>query len=177
MANTERHQASARLSSAYMLGASVMVIAIAVIVAALAFEHIGGYVPCPLCLQQRWAYYAGIPTAFIALVLVSSGRAVAGAMLLLLVSLAFLGNAGLGVYQAGAEWKFWPGPASCGTVQAIGSGGTGGLLDQLNTTRVIRCDEASWRMFGLSFAGWNVVVSFVLSVLALKAAFAARQGN
>jgi disulfide bond formation protein DsbB len=30
------------------------------------------------------------------------------------------------------------------------------------------------RVAGLSFAGWNVVTSFVLFVLALKAAFSAR---
>ena len=30
---------------------------------------------------------------------------------------------------------------------------------QLATTKVIACDEAAWRLFGLSFAGWNAVVS------------------
>ncbi len=24
-------------------------------------EHLGGYAPCPLCLMQRYAYYAAIP--------------------------------------------------------------------------------------------------------------------
>ena len=28
---------------------------------ALAFEHIGGYIPCALCLMQRTPYYWGIP--------------------------------------------------------------------------------------------------------------------
>jgi disulfide bond formation protein DsbB len=37
-------------------------------------------------------------------------------------------------------------------------------------TPVIRCDEASWRFLGLSFAGWNAMVS---AGLALVAAFGA----
>jgi disulfide bond formation protein DsbB len=38
--------------------ASALVLAIAsvTIVAALAFEHLGGYAACPLCLEQRYAY-------------------------------------------------------------------------------------------------------------------------
>jgi disulfide bond formation protein DsbB len=163
---------SVSTQEAYQTGAAVLVIATAVILAALAFEHIGGYLPCPLCLQQRYAYYGGIPVTFAALVALSSGRARLAALLLFAVSLAFLANAGLGVYQAGAEWKYWPGPDTCGTIQAIGSTG-GGLLDKLATTKVIRCDEIQWSFVGLSFAGWNVVVSFVLFTAALKAAFAA----
>ena len=31
-------------------------LAAAVILTALAFERFGGYVACPLCLQERWAY-------------------------------------------------------------------------------------------------------------------------
>lgn len=164
---------SQTMREAYGLGAAVMMIALAVIAAALAFEHFGGYVPCPLCLQQRYAYYTGVPLAFVALILLSSGRGGPAAALLFVISLAFLANSGLGVYQAGAEWKYWPGPASCGAIQDIGSSG-GGLLGALEKTNVVRCDEASWRFAGLSFAGWNAVMSLGLSMLALKAAFTIR---
>lgn len=158
----------------YRAGAVALVIAIGAIVTALGFEYIGGYTPCPLCLMQRWAYYAAIPVLFVSLILIASNqRRIAGA-LLLLVSLAFLANAGLGVYHAGAEWKFWPGPDTCGGTTAITTQ-AGGLLKQLENTHVIRCDEAPWRMLGLSFAGWNVVSSFLLWITALQAAFATRE--
>jgi disulfide bond formation protein DsbB len=165
-------QASASRGEAYSLGAIVLVAATGTILAALGFEYIGKYLPCPLCLQQRYAYYAGIPLAFLAMAMVSSGRARIAGLLFVVISLAFLANAGLGVYQSGAEWGWWPGPQSCGTMQAIG-GKTGGLLDKLNDTKVIKCDEAQWRFALLSFAGWNAVVSLILCVAALKAAFAA----
>jgi disulfide bond formation protein DsbB len=47
----------------------------------------------------------------------------------------------------------------------------------LETTRVIRCDEAPWTFLGLSFAGWNVVTSFLIVVASMQAAFAALATN
>jgi disulfide bond formation protein DsbB len=159
---------------AYRLGAAALVVAVAVVLAALAFEHLGGYVPCPLCLQQRWAYYAGIPLLFLALVVFSAGGGHIAALLFLAVFLGFLANTGLGIYHAGAEWKFWPGPDTCGgPLQPLGRGGN--LLESLGKAQpVVRCDEAPWRFLGMSFAGWNVVLSVVIAVLGLRAALAAK---
>jgi disulfide bond formation protein DsbB len=142
---------SARLITAVLLAAAT-----AVILAALAFEHIGGYTPCPLCLQQRYAYYLGIPALAVALVLMLAGRPKAAAGILAAVALAFVVNAGLGVQQAGAEWKFWEPPTTCS--------GSGELptfdLKTMNLDRVpASCGVASWRFLGLSFAGWNAVFS------------------
>lgn len=156
-------------NAAYQAGGVALLLAIAVILGALGFEHIGGYIPCPLCLQQRWAYYAGIPALFAALVLLSAERPRIAGAIFLLVAVAFAANAALGIYQSGAEWKFWPGPEACAGSQAI-TGAAGNLLKDLQNTHPIRCDEAAWRMFGLSFAGWNVVVSTVILLASLKAA-------
>ena len=158
---------------AYRWGALALLTAAAAILGALAFEHIGGYKPCPLCLQQRWAYYAGIPVLFAALTLHSMEWRQTAARLVLAVAVAFLANAGLGVYHAGAEWKFWPGPDTCSGAPAALGTSAGGLLDRLKTTVVIRCDEASLRVAGLSFAGWNVLVCLFVMLASLKAAFGA----
>jgi disulfide bond formation protein DsbB len=168
-----RIQQAPGTTGAYRYGAFVLLTALAVILAALGFEHIGGYIPCPLCLQQRYAYYAGVPLAFMALVMVSVGRPRLAQVAFAVIALAFVVNAGLGVYQSGAEWKYWPGPTTCGTQQSIG--GTGkGVLDLLAKDKVVRCDEAQWRMLGLSFAGWNAVASLVLAIGALMAAASQR---
>jgi disulfide bond formation protein DsbB len=165
--------ASATADPAYKAGAIALILAVAAIAAALGFQYIGGYAPCPLCLMQRYAYYAGIPLLFVGLVLVASDRAGWAALVLFIVALAFLANAGLGIYHAGAEWKLWAGPDTCASATQTLGGGSGGLLKQLETTRVIRCDEAPWTFLGLSFAGWNVVTSFLIFVAALQAAIAA----
>ncbi|MEC9367698.1 MAG: disulfide bond formation protein B [Pseudomonadota bacterium] len=148
--------------------------AFAAIAAALAFEHVGGYRPCPLCLMERYAYYFGVPAALAAMFLARQGSANAARLVLALAALGFLMNAGLGVYHAGAEWKWWPGPDTCGNAAGL-AGKVTDLLNKLNETRVIRCDEAPWRQFGLSFAGWSAVISAALGLLGLAAAWTARR--
>jgi disulfide bond formation protein DsbB len=143
----------------------ILLVGLAAIVAAWGFQLIGGYVPCMLCLEERIPYYVGLPLALIAF-----GAAYAGAsagivrLFLLLAGLAFLVNVGLGVYHAGAEWAWWPGPSSCG---GGSSGGSGDLLSQIDKIHVVSCTEASWRFLGLSFAGWNAVVSLLIVLVAL----------
>jgi len=136
-------------------------VALATIIGAWGFEKIGGYVPCELCLKQRWAYYFAVPLAALLLRPAAGGRPLArwGLAVLALVMAA---SALLGVYHSGVEWGWWPGPPVC----TVGGGLSGGLPD-LNTAKVIRCDEAQWRFLGLSFAGWNVVVSLALVALCL----------
>jgi disulfide bond formation protein DsbB len=161
--------AKPRSTPGYTAGAAVLFGAAAVILTALAFEYFGGYAPCPLCLQQRYAYYLAIPLLFVALVLIGADRPGSAAVLFAIVAIAFLANAGLGLYQAGAEWKLWPGPDTCAGTQGIATD-AGSLLQDLSRTHVVRCDEAAWRFLGLSFAGWNAVASFVLFLGALRAA-------
>lgn len=161
------------LHPAYGFGAWVMFLSLAIILTALAFEFIGGYKPCPLCLQQRYAYYAAIPVAFVALILIAGDYSRVAAALFFAVSLAFVANAGLAAYHAGIEWGFWTGPATCsGTTAPPAS--VDELFKGLETESGVRCDEAQWRFFGLSFADWNVVLSLLLSLIAMKAAIAAK---
>jgi disulfide bond formation protein DsbB len=83
---------------------------------------------------------------------------------LLLIGLIMLAGAALAAYHVGIEWNWWEGPQSCAA-----SGGLSGGLPDLSNTRLVRCDEAPWRFLGLSFAGWNMVVSVALAGLAFNA--------
>ncbi len=159
-------------SEAYQLGAAALMLSIAVILGALAFEHIGGLIPCPLCLQQRYAYYAGIPLIFGALILVSAGNGRAAGVIFFLVALVFAANAALGAYHAGVEWDYWPGPQSCAGTQDLATS-TDDLVSKLGETTIVRCDEVAWSFLGLSLAGWNVVVSLLVFLMMLRAAFTA----
>jgi disulfide bond formation protein DsbB len=161
---------AANKTAAYRWGSLTLWAAAAGIVTALGFELIGGMAPCPLCLQQRYAYYAGIPLLFLALVLLSADKNRDAGLLFLLVSFGFLANAGLGVYHAGAEWQLWPGPDTCVGGNAPLSK-AGGVLNSIGKAQVVRCDQAMGRFLGLSFAGWNVMLSVALCISALKAAF------
>jgi len=156
-------------SSVYRTATAVLLLALAAILGALAFEHIGGYAPCPLCLEQRYAYYLAIPMLLMGLTLTALGRPNPAALLFAAVAAAFFANAVLAGYHAGAEWKFWPGPDTCAAASEALTGG-GGLLKDLETTHVVRCDEAALRILGLSLAGWNVLICLALAAGAAAAA-------
>jgi disulfide bond formation protein DsbB len=140
--------------------------ALAAITAAFGFEYLGGYAPCPLCMQQRLAYHLAIPVALLAFLLSRADHQGLAALLLGLVAAAFLANAGLGVYHAGVEWKWWPGPTACAATGELSIDEGVSLLESLRQGRSVACDEAPWRFLSLSFAGWSAVISLCLGATA-----------
>src|SRR5215212_4650872 len=152
---------------------AIAAIGLAAILGAYFFQYVIGLPPCPLCLEQRIAYYVSIPLAAMVLLGASVGSSRKVLMLALFaIAAAMLWNAGLGVYHSGVEWRWWQGLQDCsGAIPNFSAGGS--LIDQMNKTRVVRCDEAAWRFLGLSLAGYNVLVSLALAVVALCGAAAA----
>ena len=146
---------------------AVTILGLATILGAWFFQVVIGLPPCPLCLEQRYAYYFSIPLAVLVLLGVSVGasRKVLIAALAV-ITLGMLWNAGLGAYHAGVEWKFWEGPKDCAGGGLTELGTAGGLLDSLKNIRVVRCDEIPWSFLGISLAGYNAVISLVLSLIA-----------
>ena len=137
---------------------------------ALVFEHVFGYQPCALCLEQRTPYYVSEIVALLA-TFAGAGRAPGGIArgLLGLVGLAMLYGLGLAIYHSGVEWHFWAGPAGCA---AAGNADlSGDLLATIDAVRPPACDQAAGRFLGLSFAGWNVLASLLFAGIALRAAF------
>jgi disulfide bond formation protein DsbB len=143
----------------------MLVVAAAAITTALGFEHLGGYQPCALCLMQRMPYYAGIPVA--AAAAIAAGLRAPRLPLAVLFALfagLMLYNTGLAAYHAGVEWGFWEGPAAC--APSVGVNNAADMLNQL-TMHAPSCTEATWRLLGLSFAGWNTLISALLACLGL----------
>jgi disulfide bond formation protein DsbB len=143
----------------------------AVVVGALAFQYLGGFIPCKLCLKERIPYYVGVPLMALA-VLSSFSRMppLATRLLLLAGALLMTYSLYLAVYHSGVEWHWWPGPTDCGAVASPDTGGKG-ILDALNAFVPPSCDKAAGRFLGLSFAGWNAVASVILAAVAYWATF------
>jgi disulfide bond formation protein DsbB len=159
-----------RSTSRLPLALFSFVIGLAAILGAWAFQIFGGYAPCKLCLEQRIPYYLGLPVLLVAILLIGARKSERLARLLLvLAGIIFLAGLGLAIYHAGAEWQFWPGPSDCGGGVAT-TGNAGDLLTQIGKTRVVSCTEAALRVLGLSFAGWNALVSLVVAAAAFRAA-------
>ncbi len=145
----------------------------AMLAGAHAFETFGHLAPCHLCFYQRDVYWTALSVGVAGFVL--------GYMRLLwirrtadaLLTLIFLVGTGVAAYHAGVEWKWWPGPASCTGGGSVNAGQLAAFLNGAKVS-VPQCDQAAWRMFGISMAGYNAVISLGLTVLS---AFAVRKGR
>jgi len=141
------------------------VLSLALVLGALGFQYIGGYPPCEICHWQRWPHIAS------AVIGILGGWAVSAKLVdarlgwpvaVLTILLVAISGA-IGVYHAGVEWKWWPGPSACtGSAFQLS-----GKLD-LNA-HVVMCDHAAWRMVGISMAGYNAIISLGAAALALTA--------
>jgi len=115
-------------------------------------------------------YYLAVPLALGAILLPPRlARFVLG-----LVALVLIYGAGLGVYHAGAEWGFWPGPSDCGGGSGAGPADVSDFLKNLETVRPVDCTAAAWRFLGVSLAGWNALIAAGLGLLAAAAALLAQ---
>ena len=144
------------MSRAQIIALALGTASLAFLLAALGFQYLGRLPPCELCLWQRWPHVGAAVVGLGGSFLISVGllergaaRGVAG-LTALLIAISGV----VGVYHAGVEWHWWPGPQTC-TGEAFVY--TGGQLD-LNAPTVL-CDIAAWRLFGLSLAGYNALLS------------------
>lgn len=140
---------------------------------ALAFQYLGGYIPCKLCYEQRIPYYVGVPLMMLA-ALSSTFRLPAWITrgLLLVGGLLMAYGLYLGVYHSGVEWSWWAGPTDCTDVAGPIDTGGKGILDAIDKFIPPSCDKAAIRILGLSLAGWNAIASLVLAAVAFRGALA-----
>jgi len=130
------------------------------------FQYVMLLPPCPLCLEQRQPYYFCVPLA--AMLLLGANHGASSKVMIAgfaIITGFMLWDCGLAVYHAGVEWKWWQGPIDCsGPIDKFGAAAD--ILKRLDNISVVRCDEAAWRFFGLSLAGYNVLISLALAAIA-----------
>jgi disulfide bond formation protein DsbB len=161
------HTSPVAMNPATMASLAIMAIAAATLAGAWFFQLVLEILPCPMCLEQRYAYYFVVP--FAALVAIAAARgAPRGVVLagLAILALAVLSNVVFGTYHAGVEWKFWQGPTDC-TGPVTGFGKAGSLFDNLDKVKIVRCDEVQFRFLGISLAGYNALISALMAVIAV----------
>lgn len=135
-----------------------------------AFEYFARLAACPLCLRQREVYWAALTVAAIGFVITRLMKNPRMTMTVnMLLCLTFLTGAVIAAYHSGVEWHLWPGPTECSTEGGnLPTSAASMNLDQ--KFAIASCAEAAWRMFGISMAGYNTLVS--LGLAGLSAIFA-----
>ena len=144
------------------LGLAAALGSIALLGGAYYFEHVVGLVPCDMCLWQRYPHMLAILAGLLTIPLLVEPKV---ALVFALVAvMALFVTSGLGVYHAGVELHWWQGPQSCtGRVPAGLSAEE--LKQYLMNARMVRCDEIPWKMWNISMAGWNAILSGTLALV------------
>lgn len=130
---------------------------------ALASQYWGGLAPCVLCIYQRYAFGVSLALGLIAL-LPLPGAAALRRTLVGLAGLAFLGGAAIAFFHVGVEQHWWRGTAACHAPAIDLNASVEQLREQLLATDFAPCDRIPWSLFGLSFAGFNVIFSVMFAV-------------
>lgn len=140
------------------------------------FELVLNQAPCQMCWWQRYAYFAAMPVALLAIAVKWRGagpRVMTGFSILL--ALVFLAGFTIAAWHSLFEWDLAPGPEGCTAITAGALPEDVPLSELLNRPQAIpSCKEPLWRLpeqpWGLSMAGLNAVWSMILAGLSLFAA-------
>ncbi len=155
--------------SARRIYGAVLAVVVALLAAALYFQHVEGLEPCPLCILQRYAFVAvGAAAAVATLAGARAWRVVPGAVGLV-AALAGAGTAARHVWI-----QLHPESLACGP-------GLATMLENFPLYEVLPkvfrgsgdCGAVDWSFLGLSMPAW-ALVWFVLLALALVAALVRR---
>jgi disulfide bond formation protein DsbB len=126
-------------------------------------EHWGGLVPCALCLVERWPYRIAIVLSLIACVV---PRLVAQ-LLLVLVVLTILVDAGIAFVHVGVEQHFWPSPLPECAAPRLSAGSIAERLAQMPSRPAKPCDDPTFLIPGLpvSLAAMNLLYALVFALM------------
>jgi disulfide bond formation protein DsbB len=136
--------------------ALALLLPLALMAGALAFQYIGHLYPCEMCWWQRYPHIAAIILA--ALAFVAPGMTARRA-LVLFAALAVLISGAIGIFHAGVEYHWWQGITACSSTMTGHGGSVDDMLKRIMEAPVVRCDVAQWTLFGISLAGFNALLS------------------
>lgn len=129
------------------------------LLSAFYLEYFHGALPCDLCITQRWFHAVIISYCLLTILILDR---LLNAKTILLIGLAFtwLASSIAGLYHFGIEMNYWKGPDDCSSNIDFSKDTLTFLLNK----SPIKCDEVMFKIIGLSLAGWNALLSFLMSL-------------
>ena len=126
---------------------------------ALIAEYIFNFLPCKMCLYQRYPYYF-IIIIFIFFYLF---KKTSNLWLYILIELAIFFGLFYSIWHIGIEQKLLPGPSGCsGTLNKTSS--IESLKEQIFNQPVVNCYDINWSILGLSAATVNMLLLLLFFV-------------
>lgn len=131
-----------------------------VLVAAYIMERFFGVLPCQMCLYERNVFMAAGAFSLIGFFLFPA-RFHKSALIAL--GCIFLGGALLAGYHVAIQQHWVSLPSFCASNDFGAFDSVESLKEQMLKTPFVRCDKVTWRLFGLSLAAYNMILSLALA--------------
>ena len=130
------------------------------LLSAFYLEYFHDAFPCDLCITQRWFHALIISYSLIA-IFIHEKKFLANKFILIGLSITWIASSVAGLYHFGIEMNFWSGPDECSSSIDFSRD----LLKYLLNKSPIKCDEVMFKILGLSLAGWNALMSFLMFLI------------
>ena len=131
------------------------------IISALYIEYILQYEPCKLCIYQRLPYIAAVFTSFIGFFYFRNDN------ILIITIIIFTISAIISGYHFGIENNLIKEISSC-TNNSLDISNKSKLLDTLNKSMPVNCKDATFKIFGVSLAAINTILSILIVIFSIR---------
>jgi len=143
----------------------ILIFSVFALIAAYFIQYILGHKPCNLCLIERLPYISSIILTLLSLILKKFEK-----IIFILLALIFISATIISFYHFGIEQGFFQESLVCNSDNEISNLNKEDLLKELQK-KAINCKDVDFRLFGLSLATINTIISFILSVITFKIFF------
>ena len=140
----------------------ILIFSIFALSAAYFIQYILGHKPCNLCLIERLPYIFAIIIISLGLILKKFEKIIIIALFLIFVAATIIS-----FYHFGIEQGFFKESFVCNLDHNITNLSKEDLIKELQE-QPISCKDVSFRIFSLSLATINTIISLVLSVIMIK---------
>ena len=142
---------------------SILVFSVLSLLIAYFIQYYLGHKPCNLCIIQRYPYFGAI--VLISLLFFSNKFE---KIYLYIIFLLFIFGTIVSFYHFGIEQGFFTESFVCDIKELSQAQTKEDLLKELTESASISCKDVTYRLFGLSLASINTIISSILSVIIYK---------
>ena len=140
----------------------ILLISFVALMSAFFIEYILGHQPCNLCILERIPYVIAI-----VIILLNYKFSQFEKIFLVLLVIVFLTATILSVYHFGIEQGFIEESLVCDLKNGSEATSKEEILKQLQEQKV-SCKDVTFKIFGLSLTTYNIVISILITINALK---------
>ena len=140
----------------------VLFVSFVALLSAFFIEYVLGHQPCNLCILERIPYVIAI-----VIILLNYKFSQFEKIFLVLLIIVFLTATILSVYHFGIEQGFIEESLVCDLKNGSEATSKEEILKQLQEQKV-SCKDVTFKIFGLSLTTYNIVISILITINALK---------